>query len=837
MVGWLLVAALGCSGDKETAVPLGTENPDCEPSTWYADVDADGWGAADDRVSACEAPTGYVDAWGDCDDTDSTVHPDGTETCNGVDDDCDDTIDDGVLLPWYGDADGDGYGAPGVATYACEPPEGMVGDGTDCNDTNAAVHPGADEVVQDGIDDDCSGRDSIWCFVDDDGDGFGTHETVAAHDGTCDTADGEAITPAPKDCDDTDPTVYPDAPDPVEDGIDQDCDGADAIYCYGDGDGDGFGAGEPVGSATDGSCDASGEVGNDDDCDDTSPMVSPAGMELCNGVDDDCDGDFDEDAQDAPTWWLDTDGDGYGAIPLAACDQPKGYSASGGDCNDGDPSIHPGAVDLCDGIDNNCDGQPDEDRPLWPDADGDGYGRDDGVVMDCAEIKGYVDSPGDCDDDDPSIHPSSPEECDGVDNDCDGAIDADDADVVDAIANYPDADGDGAGSDETVEFACGALVGYLPTAGDCDDHDAAVGPHAVELCNEVDDDCDGDTDEDDADDAAVWTLDGDGDGHGDPAGSTVVACTAPSGFAGPADDCDDLDPAVYPGAPEACDGRDNNCDGVPGGSDDDGDGFAGCEGDCDDTTSDSYPGAPEICDGLDNDCNGVVDDDGAGGLPWTYHPDDDGDGYGNPWESQTFCGAAPSGWVLDDGDCRDTDATVNPGAPEVCDDGIDNDCSDGDLSCLVTWSGIRTVVPEDELVGWTPCYVGDFADTVPLTTVFSACTGTELMVACRVKGSTDLRVAAHAPVDEVLTDTGTGNVLHQANGVGWYYSSSYSMGYAHVGDGVSRNSCDTQTGAFPDERLCFHTSGNQLTGGYRCGATVGLNASHTWERVLYTATP
>jgi len=432
------------------------------------------------------------------------------------------------------DADADGW------PVACPP--GVDGCLLDCNDGDATTNPFAFDVCEDGLDQDCDGVDRAC--ADADADGF--PERCAS------------ATSCQADCDDTNPAVNPGvheaatvcaggSPDERHcgDGIDNDCDGADAI-CHTDADCDGFfPTTEPGGN----------------DCDDTSATTHPGASDVCDdGLDQDCDGVADDGCARC-----DEDGDGeFGFHPERGCD----VAPAERDCDDSDRAVRHTATADCGGqegaaacalrgfcarpgVDEDCDGQVNEGCPAVAcDQDGDGFARASCPTPPPPNLT-------DCNDDPAAggrqVFPGAPDNCKTATlENCNVALPCSD-----------DADADG----------------YNAGAGDCNDADPAVHPWAVERCNGKDDDCDGVVDEGNPTldgaaslDASSCTFDDDGMCAGNPRGRCVCTPTATDGMMDPTGHRTTC-PGEAPGAwgarcfgavqptLEKCDALDQNCDG------------------------------------------------------------------------------------------------------------------------------------------------------------------------------------------------------------------------------------------------------------------------------------
>ena len=214
-----------------------------------------------------------------------------------------------LVCPGDTDEDGDGYSA----------------NQGDCDDDDASIHPGAMDSCGDGIDQDCSGEDCPPPEkpqpIDNDGDGY----------------------TAGSDCNDNDATIHPGAAEILSDGIDQDCDGKDLTIS------------PPSGIIIiDGDYDGDGYTESGGDCNDNDASIHPGATEICgNDIDEDCDG-YAQLCQIKP---LDPFDPSRIFLPAYTDDDGDGYTENGGDCNDADASIYPGATEICgDGIDQDCDG-------------------------------------------------------------------------------------------------------------------------------------------------------------------------------------------------------------------------------------------------------------------------------------------------------------------------------------------------------------------------------------------------------------------------------------------------------------------------------------------------
>ena len=154
----------------------------------------------------------------------------------------------------------------------------------------------------------------------------------------------------------------------------------------------------------------------------------------------------------------------------------------------------------------------------------------------------------------------------------------------------------------------------------------------------------------------------------------------------------------------------------------------------------------------------------------------------------------------------------------------------------LAFSGVRTNVPNGDVVGWQECHRSTYNANTPMANILQACNGAQIMYGCQRNGAGAWQVLAQGARDVVFRDIGQVNNPVVDNNVAWYFSPNWSLGFAPVGQAISRNSCDTQNG-LADQRICWHSGGNAMNGGWRCGANTGLNGDAGWTRVIWTRNP
>jgi hypothetical protein len=592
--------------------------------TWYLDSDLDSFGGTDSLQSILSPGANYVLTDGDCNDTNASINPNAIEICDSIDNNCDGLIDNGLtFLTYYVDADGDTYGSTNDSIAACSQPTGYVLNNTDCDDSNASINPGATDVPVNGIDEDCNGSDaplvplqlgiyeftqpsscpvtatsvttqpstaifSVFSSIGVDCQAAGNvfnnsnwnitstidineyvefsitanqcqilnldriafNHRCSATGGTptwyvrssldnyaTDLGSGLSANNNNQNLDDT--VMLGTAFEAISTvtfrfyitGIGTT--GAtfrfDNVSLYGnsitlqnqtyysDLDSDGFG---DLNSDTLACSMPFGYVLDNTDCNDQDSLINPMSV-----------------------WYIDSDNDliGDSTVSFTGCTAPNGYVLSAGDCDDSNAQIS-GPV------------------TYFLDSDGDSFGVDSTAQTLCQNPGvGYVTVGGDCNDADPLINPNATEICDGIDNDCDGIAD----DSLIFTMYYVDADGDGFGDEATGVESCSQPQNTITVGGDCDDANDQIYPGATEICDAVDNDCDGSTDEGLT--FITYYTDADNDGFG--TGSTGLSfCENPGpGFSANNQDCNDTNGQINPNATDILDnGIDENCDGVDG---------------------------------------------------------------------------------------------------------------------------------------------------------------------------------------------------------------------------------------------------------------------------------
>jgi hypothetical protein len=416
---------------------------------YFYDFDGDNFGISFSKCLCAPDPQTKFTALntGDCNDNDASINPSAIEKCNSKDDNCDGRVDEegaqGCTIYYY-DGDYDTYGVTGDTKCLCSPSgKYSATRAGDCDDSDPQVYPGATERC-DGKDNNCDGsidpsgsQGCITYYYDADNDTYGTSQSQCL----C-SPSGNFRATRSGDCDDAQATINPGQPEVCNNSKDDNCNGQTdeagsqgCITYYYDADNDTYGT-----SQSQCLCSADGNfrATRSGDCNDNDAQINPGATEKCDGIDNNCNGQTDEEgAQGCTPYFYDNDQDGFG-IPYARClcapDTQGRFTATAvGDCDDNDPTVNPHAVEKCNGKDDDCDQQTDEERTsgqcgidgyalYYYDGDYDTYGDTQDTKCLCSPSGKYnVTRGGDCNDVDPRAHPGAPAVC-GIDADCDGSL-------------------------------------------------------------------------------------------------------------------------------------------------------------------------------------------------------------------------------------------------------------------------------------------------------------------------------------------------------------------------------------------------------------------------------
>lgn len=467
------------------------------------------------------------------------------EVCDGIDNDGDGATDEGPVAG-YPDTDGDGAGDRAVIVWAADCsllPADAISDGSDCNDADDTVIPGAGELADaNGIDDDCEGGidegTSLWnnsCdMLSDDNSTFVTCDVPriwSVADTQC-TDHGYHLATI-DDSSENYALYYPlnstTSVSWIRWWFGLYDDGTDWLWTSGAPSYENWFGAEP--STNGDQCAGLYEYNGDwdpFDCDTQRPYLCEADCLYRSA-------------------YADDDGDGLGdpGDAISVCELPAGRVWNAGDCDDGDETIS-----------------------VWTwyvDTDEDHYGTDVIAGVGCAVLPESSVLSGDCDDGLDAVNPAADELCDlgEDDEDCDGLVNDADTSMLPAsmLDWYPDADGDHYGDGEPVRSCRPPSDGYASIDGDCDDGDGTIHPEAEEICDGSSQDCDPEIDE--GLDVSVWYVDEDGDGYGDDSLESFDGCgpPEPTGYSELPGDCDDSSSDRHPDNTEIPgDGVDQDCD-------------------------------------------------------------------------------------------------------------------------------------------------------------------------------------------------------------------------------------------------------------------------------------